>query len=237
MSAVLQAAALEVVSAPGRAAHLRTAQAQLRARRDDLARLVSRHLPEGTLPRVPAGGLNLWLRLPGDASATEVAERCALAGLLVSPGGRVVPHRADRPLPAARYRDPSGPLLERRASASWRASWADARRWTPGHRRTNAPMPPTRSRDASSRTSRGRVAAVAVGAVAIASIAGGAVAATSSLPTNPPTDASLAKMTFITKTITPAPTSTKGFDGSQTYVVKAPPERPCCRASRPSPAG
>lgn len=72
------------------------------------------------------------------------------------------------------------------------------------------------------RTPRGRVAAVAVGAVAIASIAGGAVAATSSLPTNPPTDASLAKLTVINRTITPAPTSTKGFDGFQTYVVKAP---------------
>ena len=72
------------------------------------------------------------------------------------------------------------------------------------------------------RTPRGRVAAVAVAGVAIASIAGGAVAATSSLPTNPPSDASLAKMTYINKTVTPAPTSYKGFDGYQTYVVKAP---------------
>lgn len=72
------------------------------------------------------------------------------------------------------------------------------------------------------RTPRGRMAAVAVSAVAIASIAGGAVAATSSLPTNPPSDASLAKMTFINKTVTPSPTSNKGFDGYQTYVVKAP---------------
>lgn len=72
------------------------------------------------------------------------------------------------------------------------------------------------------RTPRARAAAVVVSAVAIASIAGGAVAATSSLPTNPPTDASLARLTTITKVVTPAPTSNKGFDGFQTYVVKAP---------------
>ena len=71
-------------------------------------------------------------------------------------------------------------------------------------------------------TPQGRVAALAVSAVAIASIAGVAVAATSSLPTNPPTDASAAKLTIINRTVTPAPTSTKGFDGFQTYVVKAP---------------
>ena len=72
------------------------------------------------------------------------------------------------------------------------------------------------------RTPKGRVAAVAVSAVAIASIAGVAVAATSSLSTNPPTDAAIAKMTFINKTVTPSPTSSQGFNGYQTYVVKAP---------------
>ncbi len=72
------------------------------------------------------------------------------------------------------------------------------------------------------RTPRGRVAAVAVSAVAIASIAGGAVAATSSLPTNPPSDASLAKMTYINKSLVPQPKTFKGFDGFLTYTVKAP---------------
>ena len=74
------------------------------------------------------------------------------------------------------------------------------------------------------RTPRSRGAAVVVSAVAIASIAGGAFAATSSssLPAAPPTDAKLAGMTIVNKTVTPNPTTTKGFDGYQTYVVKAP---------------
>ncbi len=99
VSGILQAAALEVISAPSRAAHLRNMHAQLRSRRDALARLVTRLLPEGTLTRVPAGGLNLWLRLPADASAVEVADRCALAGVFVSPGDEWFPT------------EPSGPFL------------------------------------------------------------------------------------------------------------------------------
>jgi hypothetical protein len=71
-------------------------------------------------------------------------------------------------------------------------------------------------------TLRGRVLAVTAGAVAIASVTGAAVAATSSLSTTPPSDARAAEMTFINRTLAPAPTSTRGFDGYQTYVVRAP---------------
>ena len=99
VSGILQAAALEVISAPSRTAHLRAMHARLRSRRDALARFVNRLLPEGTLTRLPAGGLNLWLRLPGDVSAVEVADRCALAGLFVSPGDEWFPT------------EPSGPFL------------------------------------------------------------------------------------------------------------------------------
>ena len=73
------------------------------------------------------------------------------------------------------------------------------------------------------RTRRGRATAVAVGAVAAASLAGGAVAATGpSLPAGPPSDASQAGMTVINRTITPAPTRSRGFNGFQTVTVKAP---------------
>lgn len=75
------------------------------------------------------------------------------------------------------------------------------------------------------RTPRARGAAVVVSAVAIASIAGGAFAATSSsssLPAANPTDAKLAGMTVVNKTVTPNPTTSKGYNGYQTYVVKAP---------------
>jgi len=73
------------------------------------------------------------------------------------------------------------------------------------------------------RTRRGRATAIAASAVAIASVAGGAVAATtSSLPAAPPTDAAAAKMTVINRTISPAPTSSRGFNGYQTVTVNAP---------------
>jgi hypothetical protein len=72
-------------------------------------------------------------------------------------------------------------------------------------------------------TRRGRVVAVAIGAVAAASVAGGAVAATtSSMPAANPTDARAASMTVINRTISPAPTSNRGFNGFQTVTVKAP---------------
>lgn len=86
VSGILQAAGLEVVSAP--------------------ARLVTRLLPEGTLTRVPAGGPNLWLRLPEDASAVEVAERCALAGPLVSPGDEWFPTEPTGPFLRLNYAGP-----------------------------------------------------------------------------------------------------------------------------------
>lgn len=107
VSAVLQAAALEVLSASGWAAHLRGMQAQLRSRRDEMARVVRRLLPDGALDRVPAGGLNLWVRLPEDDSAVEVAERCALAGLLVSPGDEWFPSEPTGPFLRLNYAGPS----------------------------------------------------------------------------------------------------------------------------------
>lgn len=91
VSGVLQAAALEVLTAPGRDAHLRAARDLLRARRDALAGHIERLLPGGTLTRLPRGGLNLWLRLPEGTTAPVVAERCARAGLVVSPGDEWFP--------------------------------------------------------------------------------------------------------------------------------------------------
>lgn len=84
-------AAFDVLTSPGRGAHLRAVRDNLAARRDALARHIGRLLPEGTLPRPPRGGLNLWLRLPEGSSARLVAERCDRAGLLVSPGDEWFP--------------------------------------------------------------------------------------------------------------------------------------------------
>jgi DNA-binding transcriptional MocR family regulator len=58
----------------------------LRRSRDTLASLLAEHLPEWSVP-APAGGLNLWCRLPGGYSPglAAAAER---VGLLLVPGGR-----------------------------------------------------------------------------------------------------------------------------------------------------
>ena len=90
VSAVLQRAALDVLTAPGRAAHLRGTRAALRARRDALVGHIRRHLPEDALGALPAGGLNLWLRLRV-ASAQDLAERCSRRGVGVSPGDEWFP--------------------------------------------------------------------------------------------------------------------------------------------------
>ncbi len=66
----------------------------------------------------------------------------------------------------------------------------------------------------------GLVAALAAGA-ATAYVATGASSG-SSLPATNPTDAKAAGLKVINRTISPNPTSTKGFDGFQTVTIKPP---------------
>ncbi|MGD9695210.1 MAG: PLP-dependent aminotransferase family protein [Thermoleophilia bacterium] len=114
VSGVLQAAALEVLTAHGRDAHLRATREQLRARRDALAGHIRRLLPEGTLGRLPRGGLNLWLQLPPGTGARDVAERCARRGLYVSPGEEWFPA------------EPTGPFLRLNYSGPYAARFEEA---------------------------------------------------------------------------------------------------------------
>jgi hypothetical protein len=64
-----------------------------------------------------------------------------------------------------------------------------------------------------------RLAAAAAG---LAVLAGGAAVAAAALPTNPPFDAKAAKLTTISRTIKPEPTSSRGFNAFQTVTVRAP---------------
>ncbi len=96
---VLQEIALQLLTAPGWARHLRGLRAELRARRDALAAALRAQLGPDCLARVPAGGLHLWLRLPECASDEEVAQRAARADLLVSAGRHWFPA------------EPAGPFL------------------------------------------------------------------------------------------------------------------------------
>ncbi|WP_291045785.1 PLP-dependent aminotransferase family protein [Herbiconiux sp.] len=105
VSGVLQTAALEVVTAPGWAAHGRRMREQLRRRRDALVALVDAHLP-GTLTAVPAGGLNLWLRLPDGSDAELFTARAASRGVLVSPGAEWFPAEPTGPFVRLNYSGP-----------------------------------------------------------------------------------------------------------------------------------
>lgn len=111
VSGVLQTAALDVVTAPGWAAHGRRMRDQLRQRRDALATLVDSHLP-GTLTALPAGGLNLWLRLPDGADAEGFAARAASRGVLVSPGAEWFPAEPTGPFVRLNYSGPDPSRFE-----------------------------------------------------------------------------------------------------------------------------
>jgi hypothetical protein len=73
---------------------------------------------------------------------------------------------------------------------------------------------------------RGRSVATALATAAVVGAATGALVAQgqsgSTMPAAPPTDAKAAGLAFINKTVTPQPTKFAGFDGFQTYVLKAP---------------
>lgn len=83
---ILQETALELVSAPGWARHLRALRSGLRQRRDALAAAVRRHLGPDALPHLPAGGLHLWVALPPGVSDLAVEQRAALRDILVAAG-------------------------------------------------------------------------------------------------------------------------------------------------------
>lgn len=100
VSGLLQAAALDVVTQPGWRTHLRGLREQLHGRRDLLVGAVREHVSNGVLEHVPAGGLNLWLRLPGGTDVPDLVHRCGLAGLAVADGADWFP--AEPPAPHLR---------------------------------------------------------------------------------------------------------------------------------------
>jgi DNA-binding transcriptional MocR family regulator len=86
VSGLLQAAALDVVTQPAWATHLRRVCEQLRARRDLLVDSLRTHAPRVHLDAVPPGGLNLWARLPDGTDLDRLTQECERAGVLIAPG-------------------------------------------------------------------------------------------------------------------------------------------------------
>ena len=107
VSGLLQAAALGVVTQPGWATHLRGLRRQLAARRDLLVTAVREHAPQARLDLVPAGGLNLWARLPDGTDVERLAHDCEQSGLTVSPGAEWFPQEPTGPFIRLNYAGPN----------------------------------------------------------------------------------------------------------------------------------
>lgn len=99
VSGVLQAAALDVVTQPAWATHLRTMRQQLKTRRDLLLTSLHDGAPTLHVPHAPRGGLNLWARLPDGADVSRLVHDCETRGLLIAPGTEWFPA------------EPSGPFI------------------------------------------------------------------------------------------------------------------------------
>lgn len=116
VSGLLQAVALDVVTQPAWRTHLRNVRHQLAARRDLLVEALREHAPTAHLEAVPAGGLNLWLRLPDTTDLARVVRDCESAGVLVAAG--------DEWFPA----EPTGPHLRLNYSGASPGAFPDGAR-------------------------------------------------------------------------------------------------------------
>ena len=100
VSGALQGAALDVVTQPGWHPHLRRTRQALRDRRGLLLSSLREHAPQALVEHVPAGGLNLWARLPDGTAVESLTERCRAEGLMIAPGKEWFP--AEPPAPYVR---------------------------------------------------------------------------------------------------------------------------------------
>ena len=89
----MQEAALELVSSPAWARHLRALRGLLLARRDAAVEAVRAHLPGVELAVIPRGGFVLWLKLPLGLDERTFARACAARAVQVNPGGPGSPPR------------------------------------------------------------------------------------------------------------------------------------------------
>jgi DNA-binding transcriptional MocR family regulator len=114
VSGLLQAAALDVVTQPGWATHLRGMRQQLKMRRDLLLDSLRNGAPELHIEHVPHGGLNLWARLPDGIDVQQLVRDCEARGVLIAAG--------DEWFPA----EPPGPFIRLNFSAEDPARFPEA---------------------------------------------------------------------------------------------------------------
>ncbi len=97
VSALLQQAALEVVTDPGWQTHLRRLRSQLRQRRDLLVSSLREHVPDLRVDDIPAGGLHLWARLPDGTDLDRLIRDCESRGVWVAAGNEWFPAEPSAP--------------------------------------------------------------------------------------------------------------------------------------------
>lgn len=107
VSGLLQAAALDVVTQPGWQTHLRGLRHQLQSRRDLLVTALRGQVQEAHITQVPAGGLNLWVRLPDAVDPVQLGMDCERAGVMIAAGTEWFPAEAAGPYLRLNYAGPN----------------------------------------------------------------------------------------------------------------------------------
>lgn len=115
VSGLLQAAALDVVTQPAWQTHRRALRKQLRARRDLLIDALTTHVPDATIEGIPAGGLNLWVRLPYGTDPVRLAQEAEQRGLVVAPGDEWFPAEPSAPYLRLNFAGPNPEMFDKAA--------------------------------------------------------------------------------------------------------------------------
>jgi DNA-binding transcriptional MocR family regulator len=92
----MQETALELVTSPAWARHVKALRSVLRSRRDAAVQAVRTHLPQVRLDVIPRGGFVLWLRLPQAVDEVAFARACAERAVQVNPGRAWFPAEPER---------------------------------------------------------------------------------------------------------------------------------------------
>lgn len=103
VSGLLQAAALDVITQSSWRTHLRSLRQQLRDRRDLLLDSMREHAPTAHIESTPAGGLNLWARLPDGVDAASTVRETEARGLIIADGAEWFPAEPSGPFVRLNY--------------------------------------------------------------------------------------------------------------------------------------
>ncbi len=105
----LQEAALELVGAPAWPRHLRAVAAGLRERSGAMLAALGEHLPQLLPEHVPAGGYQLWLRLPHGTDEAALTAAALRQGVAIAPGHAYFAAEAPGPHVRLSFANASGP--------------------------------------------------------------------------------------------------------------------------------